>query len=86
MQKTSAGSCFSVPLWKKDVLNDLGSKSKGSYIDSKEFRAFKSGLFRFDWNQDYDVLYFKDDEECKDAIMKDISQGIEIFRRVPEWN
>ena len=64
----------------------FGSKSKGSYIDSKEFRAFKSGLFRFDWDQDYDVLYFKDDEECKDAIMKDISQGIEIFRRVPEWN
>ncbi len=64
----------------------FGFKSKSSYIDSKEFRAFKSGLFRFDWDQDYDVLYFKDDEKSKDAVMTDIRRGIEIFRRTPEWN
>lgn len=64
----------------------FGDKSKSSYIDSKEFKAFKSGLFRFDWDQDYDVLYFKDDEESKEAIMADISRGVEIFRRTPEWN
>lgn len=64
----------------------FGAKSKSRYIDSREFKAFKSGLFRFDWDQDYDVLYFKDDEDCKDAIMADISRGIEIFRRIPEWN
>ena len=64
----------------------FGDKSKSSYIDSKEFKAFKSGLFRFDWDQDYDVLYFKDNEEGKDAIMIEICQGIEIFRRAPEWN
>lgn len=64
----------------------FGTKSKGSYIDSKEFREFKRGLFRFDWDQDYDVLYFKDDENCKDAIMTDIRRGVEIFRRTPEWN
>lgn len=64
----------------------FGDKSKSSYIDSKEFKAFKSGLFRFDWDQDYDVLYFKDNEEGKDDIMTEICQGIEIFRRAPEWN
>ena len=64
----------------------FGDKSKSSYIDSKEFKAFKSGLFRFDWDQDYDVLYFKDNEEGKDAIMHEICRGIEIFRRAPEWN
>ncbi len=64
----------------------FGDKSKSSYIDSKEFRAFKNGLFRFDWDQDYDILYFKEGEEYKDAVMNDIRQGVEIFRRAPEWN
>ena len=59
----------------------FGTKAKGSYIDSKEFREFKRGLFRFDWDQDYEVLYFKDDEDCKAAIMTDIRRGVEIFRR-----
>ena len=62
----------------------FGTKTKGKYIDSKEFRDFKSSLFRFDWDQDYDVLYFKEGDVYQDAIMSDISQGVEIFRRTTE--
>ena len=59
----------------------FGNKDKGRYIDSKEFRDFKSAIFRFDWNQDYDVLYFVDGIEYNAAIMNDINKGVEIYRR-----
>lgn len=62
----------------------FGDKTKGSYIDSKEFRGFKSGLFKFDIDQAYDVLYFKDKTDYKDEIMIDIRNGLEIFRRAAE--
>lgn len=62
----------------------FGDKTKGSYIDSKEFRDFKSSLFSFDWNQDYDVLYFKDKEPYKADIIMNINNGVEIFRRAAE--
>lgn len=62
----------------------FGSLPKSRYIDSKEFRVFKSALFKFDWDQDYDVLYFKDDTVYHDAIMDDINKGVEIYRRLTE--
>ncbi len=62
----------------------FGDKTKGSYIDSKEFRGFKSGLFKFDIDQAYDVLYFKEKADYKDEIMIDSRNGLEIFRRAAE--
>ena len=59
----------------------FGKATKSKYIDSKEFREFKSGLFRFDWDQDYDVLYFKEAADYSDMIMNDIDRGVEIYRR-----
>lgn len=59
----------------------FGDKAKGSYIDSKEFKSFKKGLFQFDWNQHYHVLYFVESKKYNDNIMSDIERGVEIFRR-----
>ena len=59
----------------------FGEKTKGSYINSNEFKAFKRDLFSFDWDQDYDVLYFKEDNNNRYDIMKDINKGVEIYRR-----
>jgi predicted nucleotidyltransferase len=59
----------------------FGTKSKGSYIDSREFKLFKKGLFQFDWDQDYDVLYFSENRKNTGDIMTDISKGVEIYRR-----
>jgi len=61
----------------------FGEKTR-SYIDSKEFKAFKKGLFSFDWDQDYDVLYFKENTNCSAEIMKDIQNGVEIYRRAAQ--
>lgn len=59
----------------------FGDKDKCRYLDSKEFGDFKDALFRFDWNQDYDVLYFKENANNKSNIMTDINNGVEIYRR-----
>ena len=59
----------------------FGFKTKSKYIDSGEFKRFKKSLFSFDWDQDYDVLYFVDDYEYNDSIMKDINSGVEIYRK-----
>ncbi len=59
----------------------FGVKTKGVYLDSKEFTDFKNALFSFDWNQDYDVLYFKETDRSEDSIMADINHGVEIYRR-----
>lgn len=59
----------------------FGKMKKSKYLDSKEFRSFQDRIFLFDLNQDYDILYFCDDQEYSDAIMADINHGAEIFRR-----
>lgn len=59
----------------------FGKMKKSKYLDSKEFRTFQDRVFLYDLNQDYDILYFCDDQEYSDAIMTDINQGAEIFRR-----
>ena len=61
----------------------FGRKTKGRYLDSKEFMAFHDALYQFDWDQDYDVLYFQEGTHKDDSIMLDISQGVEIYRRDP---
>lgn len=62
----------------------FGKKNRGRYIDSKEFADFKYNLFCFDWDQNYDVLYFKEDNKSQASIMQDINNGVEIFRRATE--
>ena len=59
----------------------FGQKDSSRYIDSSEFHKFTGALYEFDWNQNYDILYFKDGKEYKDNIMKFIDKGIEIYRR-----
>ena len=59
----------------------FGSKVSSRYIDSAEFHRFTNSVYKFDWNQNYDILYFKEGKEYKDNIMKFIDKGIEIYRR-----
>lgn len=59
----------------------FGRMTKSRYLGSREFRRFQDHLFRYDINQDYDILYFCDSQEYIDAIMSDIDKGVEIYRR-----
>ncbi len=58
----------------------FGSLSKSKYLRSKEFKKFQDELFMYDLNQDYDILYFCENDKSEDAIMNDINQGTEIYR------
>lgn len=60
----------------------FGKEPKTKYLKSKEFKAFHRALFLFDnLVQDYDILYFRDGVSYDDAIVKDIENGVEIYRR-----
>lgn len=62
----------------------FGKEGQNAYLRSKEFKQFQRRLFALDntFSQDYDVLYFCDNIECDNDIMRSIKRGIEIYRRV----
>ena len=59
----------------------FGDQTKGKYLQSKEFMDFQGNIFRFGFEQDYDILYFQAGKNYDDHIMVDISHGAEIYRR-----
>ncbi len=62
----------------------FGKMKKTKYLDSKEFKSFQDGVFMYDFDQDYDILYFQEDRKNHDLILDDINKGIEIYRSVLE--
>ena len=64
----------------------FGKKNQNDYLHSKEFKDFQRALFTFgdDFRQDYDILYFCDQKEYADPILKDIKKGTEIYRRAEQ--
>lgn len=61
----------------------FGNVPKAQYFRSGEFRRFQDEVYRYDLDQDYDILYFEDDREQHAPIMQDINRGVEIYRRTP---
>lgn len=61
----------------------FGDVSKSKYLRSKEYDKFQTGLILYggDFSQDYDILYFNNDNGNGDDIMIDIAEGVEIYRR-----
>ena len=58
-----------------------GRMPKNKYLDSKEFKRFHDKVFLFDLNQDYDILYFCDEQKQNDIMLDDIQNGVGIYRR-----
>ena len=61
----------------------FGKMNQNEYLRSKEFKNFQREVFAFggDFSQDYDILYFCEEKDNTDAILEDIRQGSEIYRR-----
>ena len=59
----------------------FGDFSKGKYYSTREYRQFVDGIFDFGFEQDYDILYFKEGAKNSAPIMKDIENGVVIYRR-----
>ena len=60
----------------------FGSASKGKALTSKSYRYFAGQLYEFDdYNQSYDILYFKSGKAYNESIMSDIENGEVIYVR-----
>ncbi|MBQ7719042.1 MAG: nucleotidyltransferase domain-containing protein [Clostridia bacterium] len=59
----------------------FGDIPRSGYFRLKEYKNFQDSIFDFDFDQDYDILYYQQDKEYKSAVMKDINKGVEIYRR-----
>lgn len=62
----------------------FGDLSKGKYYTTREYRQFVDGIFDFGFEQDYDILYFKEGANYKAPILREIEKGAVIYRRTGE--
>ena len=60
----------------------FGNQPKGKCLDSKKFRRFSDQLASFDdFNQAYDLLYFKTGKQKSGLIMDQIEKGEVLYER-----
>ena len=58
----------------------FGSASKGKALTSKSYKDFAGQLYSFDdYNQGYDILYFKSGKNYTESVMNDIEKGEVIY-------
>ena len=60
----------------------FGNQTKYRCLNSKEYRRFAEELYSFDdFNQSYDLLYFKSGKDSSGLIVDDINNGEVIYDR-----
>ena len=59
----------------------FGEKTVGKYELSKEYKDFRSNIFSFDFDQEYDILYFKNTERNNSLLFQDIMRGLVIYEQ-----
>ncbi len=66
----------------------FGKMSKAKYLRSKEYDKFHTDVILYGGNfkQDYDILYFSEPAKNTGAVMDDIENGVEIYRRSTKCN
>ena len=69
---------------KSDIDIAVFGKKPTSYLKSAEFRNFNDNIFAFNNfdGQDYDILYFAENNNDTSELMQNIKNGAEIYRRV----
>lgn len=58
-----------------------GSEPENKMLVSKSYKAFVRGVFSYDFSQDYDILYFRDETKKGLPIQKDISKGVILYEK-----
>lgn len=59
----------------------FGKCSESSMMKSKDYKAFVRDLFRYDFNQNYDVLYFDSTKSDYSSILNDINKGVVLYEK-----
>ena len=60
----------------------FGNQTKYKCLNSKEYRRFAEELYSFDdFNQSYDLLYFKTGNDYSGILINDINKGEVLYDR-----
>ena len=59
----------------------FGTLSERSMLRSKSYKNFVRELFKYDFNQNYDVLYFDSTRDSDSPILKDIDKGVVLYEK-----
>lgn len=59
----------------------FGSETRSKFLRSHDFKRFIDQVFLYDMDQDYDILYFREGSQEKAGILRQVNQGLEIYRR-----
>ncbi len=58
----------------------FGNVNKSRCLTSKKYENFLKKVYSYDdFNQSYDILYFKSNQNNNSAIMNDIDQGVLLY-------
>lgn len=59
----------------------FGTVSESSMMKSKDYKTFVRELFKYDFSQNYDVLYFDSKKENRSPIINDINEGVVLYEK-----
>ena len=59
----------------------FGNGSPTKVLRTKSYTSFVSSIYKFDFGQNYDILYFDIDKEHSDPIFDDISKGVVLYEK-----
>lgn len=59
----------------------FGSRSESSVMKSKAYKTFVRELFKYDFSQNYDVLYFDSTKDNRSPILEDINKGVVLYEK-----
>ena len=59
----------------------FGGQSEARVLRSKSYKNFVRELFKYDYSQDYDILYFDSSKDYNTLILNDISNGQILYEK-----
>lgn len=59
----------------------FGKVPEGRMLKSKDFKQFVGDVFRYDYNQNYDILYFDSNRLRNLSILNDINKGELLYEK-----
>ena len=59
----------------------FGKKTESQMLKSKDYKSFIRNIFKYDFSQDYDVLYFESEKQNHGAIIDNINKGEVLYEK-----
>lgn len=59
----------------------FGKQSENRMMKLKSYKTFVRELFKYDFSQNYDVLYFDSTKDNHSRILEDINKGVVLYEK-----